>query len=52
MPISEQEAAQVEEHLAPARDRAGQREWAAGLAAGRALTREEALESLRAFAAT
>jgi len=47
MPISPQEAATVEEHLAPARAAVTPQEWQAELAAGRALSQAEALALLR-----
>jgi chemotaxis receptor (MCP) glutamine deamidase CheD len=43
MLISPQEAALVEEHLAPARAAVAPEEWQAELAAGRALSQQEAL---------
>jgi hypothetical protein len=46
MLISPQEAAMVEEHLAPARAVVMPDEWRAELAAGRALTQQEALTAL------
>jgi predicted ATPase/class 3 adenylate cyclase len=47
MHISPQEAEMVEDLLAPARAVVTAREWEAGVAAGRALSREEALALLR-----
>jgi predicted ATPase/class 3 adenylate cyclase len=49
MLITEPEAALVEELLAPARSAVSAGEWDAGLAAGRALTQEEALGLLRSL---
>jgi hypothetical protein len=46
MLISPQEAAMVEEHLAPPRAVVMPDEWRAELAAGRALTQQEALTAL------
>ena len=47
MRISEQEAAMLEEYLAPARAAVTPQEWDAELAAGRALTQPEAVTLLR-----
>jgi predicted ATPase/class 3 adenylate cyclase len=47
MLISPQEAAMVDEHLAPARAAVTPQEWQAALAAGRALSQAEALALLR-----
>ena len=47
MLISPQEAAMVDEHLAPARAAVTPQEWQAALAAGRALSQSEALALLR-----
>jgi hypothetical protein len=52
MPLTEQEAAMFGEFIAPARDSAGEESRQAGLAAGRALTSEQAIGRLRAFAAS
>jgi tetratricopeptide (TPR) repeat protein len=49
MLISEPEAAMLDEYFAPARGTAGDRAWHAGLAAGRALSQQEAIELLRTF---
>ena len=46
MPISPQEAAMLEDHLAPARGTVPRQEWDAELAAGRALSQPEALSLL------
>jgi hypothetical protein len=51
MLISEQEAAMLEEHLAPARAAVTPQEWQAGLAAGRALSQQDALALLHPDAA-
>jgi len=49
MPISEQEAAMIDELVAPARESVTAQEWDAWLAAGRALPQPEALALLRSL---
>ena len=49
MQITAQEAALMEEHLAPARAAVTSREWDAERAAGRALSESEALALLRSL---
>ena len=50
MLISEPEAAMIEEHLAPARAAVPPQDWNAELAAGRALSQDQALTLLRSLA--
>jgi hypothetical protein len=49
IPISEQEAAMIDELVAPARESVTAQEWDAWLAAGRALPQPEALALLRSL---